>query len=173
MGYAKSPEGIYKNLQHLVDSGVVGINIEDSVINDGKRTLRSCDEFASLIVFLKRRLNEDQQSVFINVRCDTFLLNVNDKENETVKRLKLYESVGADGIFLPFIIEEKHIAQVVASTKLPLNVMVIPNLPSLDSLIELGVKRVSMGPFLQKKVYAQAKELAKKIINQHSIKSII
>ena len=60
---------------------------------------------------------------------------------------------GADGIFLPCISEEKDIAAAVSSTRLPINVMTIPGLPGFDSLNKLGVKRVSVGPFLHNKVY--------------------
>jgi 2-methylisocitrate lyase-like PEP mutase family enzyme len=100
MGYGKSPEAIYENLQKLLSAGVVGINIEDSVITEGKRSLKEPTEFASIIDFIKSKLKEKRQHLFINARCDTYLLNVKNKENETAQRLKLYESAGADGIFL-------------------------------------------------------------------------
>jgi 2-methylisocitrate lyase-like PEP mutase family enzyme len=51
--------------------------------------------------------------------------------------------------------------------------MVIPGLPALDKLNELGVKRVSMGPFLQKKMYSKLKEVAKKVIDHKSVKPIL
>lgn len=173
MGYGKSPEGIYKNVQKLLKAGVVGINIEDSTIANGDRLLKDPKEFSGLVTLIKKKLKDDKQFLFVNVRCDTFLLNVNDKESETAQRLRLYESAGADGIFLPFISDEDHISKAVACTSLPLNVMAIPALPDLGRLQQLGVKRVSMGPFLQKKTYNKAEELAKKVLEQRSIKPIL
>jgi 2-methylisocitrate lyase-like PEP mutase family enzyme len=172
MGYGKTGEAVYANLQKLLKAGVVGINIEDSVITNGKRSLKDPNEFASIITFIKNKLKRDRQSLFVNVRCDTYILDVNDKENETDHRLKIYESAGADGIFLPLISEEKNMKKAIAATRLPLNVMAIPGLPDLDTLKQLGVKRVSMGPFLYKKTYSKARELAKKVIEQRSLKSI-
>ena len=65
----------------------------------------------------------------------------------------MYEQSGADGIFLPCIIDRQDIREAVGATKLPLNVMYIPGLPDVDELEKLGVKRISMGPFLYNKVY--------------------
>lgn len=173
MGYGKTVEEVYSNLQKLIEVGVVGINIEDSTINNGVRTLKDPKEFARMMERLKTQLTNAHESLFINVRCDTFLLGVDNKQKETAQRLKSYESAGADGIFLPFISDENDIKEVTSSTKLPLNVMVIPGLPALDKLSDLGVKRVSMGPFLHSATYKKAKELAKEVIESNSVKSIL
>ena len=63
------------------------------------------------------------------------------------------EAAGADGIFLPCISAEADIAEAVNSTTLPINVMCIPGLPDFETLQILGVKRVSMGPFLFNRLY--------------------
>jgi 2-methylisocitrate lyase-like PEP mutase family enzyme len=173
MGYGKTPEAIYQNVLRVMDAGVTGINLEDSMINQGKRMLQEAEVFAGLITFLRQQLRQQKKSLFINVRCDTYLLNAKDKETESVKRLKLYEAAGADGIFLPFIHEEKHVALAVTATSLPVNVMVVPDLPDLATLNRLGVKRVSMGPFLQKKTYSKAEEIARKVYEQKNIKFIL
>jgi len=173
MGYGKSVEAIYSNLQRLIEAGVVGINIEDSTISNGTRSLKDAKDFAKMLERLKTQLVNAHESLFINLRCDTFILNVPDAVKETTERLKLYESAGADGIFLPCISKEEDIQAAVATTKLPLNVMVIPGLPSLEKMSELGVKRLSMGPFLHGATYKKAKELAKEVIESNSVKSIL
>jgi 2-methylisocitrate lyase-like PEP mutase family enzyme len=170
MGYGKTPEAIYANTQKLIEAGVVGINIEDSVITNGNRSLKDTAGFAKTVEFLRRKLDNANQELFINVRCDAYLLAM---KNEAAGRLKAYEAAGADGIFLPFISDEKDIANAIAQTKLPLNVMAMPGLPSLQQLNELGVKRVSMGPFLHNKTYSAAKELAQAVLEQYSLNSIL
>jgi 2-methylisocitrate lyase-like PEP mutase family enzyme len=170
MGYGKTDAAVYDNLRKLVDVGIAGINIEDSTISNGKRILKPADRFAQTIAFLKDKLKDAGQSLFINVRCDTFIAG---NTGETNGRMELYGSAGADGIFLPFISKKEDIANAVANTKLPINVMCIPDLPEIEELGKLGVKRVSMGPFLHNKTYAAAKELAKEVLQQGSLKSII
>ncbi len=173
MGYGKSNEAIYKNIQQLIDLGVAGINIEDSRMQGSGRVLGDADAFAQTIAHIKNGLAVQNEHLFINVRCDTFLLNVDNKLPETIRRLALYEASGADGIFLPCITSKADIAQVVSHTKLPLNVMSIPGLPAFDTLQQLGVKRVSMGPFLFNKVYGGIDALSQAITDSNSFAPIL
>ncbi|MCS3801132.1 isocitrate lyase/phosphoenolpyruvate mutase family protein [Niastella sp. OAS944] len=163
MGYGKTNEEIYANCRTLAKLGVAGINLEDSTIIPTGRTLKDASTFAQTIAFIKTKLAAEQLELFINVRCDTYILNIANKQQETAKRLSLYETAGADGIFLPLISEPADIQAAVKHTKLPINVMSIPNLPHLDTLQNLGVKRVSLGPFLFNKVYDNIATLAKAI----------
>lgn len=173
MGYGTTHEGIYANIENLLDAGVVGINIEDSEITKGVRHLKEAKAFAQTIQFITNKLSSSQQNLFVNVRSDTYLLDVKEKSKETRQRLKLYEDAGADGIFLPFINDEEDIKQAVANTKLPLNVMALPGLPDTQVLKRLGVKRLSMGPFLHSKTYNTMSDLAKKVFEMKSINPII
>jgi 2-methylisocitrate lyase-like PEP mutase family enzyme len=163
MGYGKTNDEIAANFITLAKLGVAGINIEDSTITPTGRALKDANTFAQTISHIKSKLAEEQLELFINVRCDTYILKVANKQQETAQRLSLYEVAGANGIFLPFISEPADIQAAVSQTKLPINVMCIPNLPDLDTLQELGVKRVSLGPFLFNKVYDNIATLAKAI----------
>jgi 2-methylisocitrate lyase-like PEP mutase family enzyme len=153
MGYGLTADDIYVNILSLLDLGVVGINIEDSVIHEGTRFLGASKTFAHNLETIKNRLTADNLDLFINVRCDTYLLDVKDKAKETKQRVSIYENSGANGIFLPCIREENDIQAAAQATRLPLNVMYVPGLPDLETLQALGVKRVSMGPFAFNKVY--------------------
>ena len=164
MGYGSSDKEIYENIVKLTDLGVAGINIEDSTITNTLRILGEADKFAKTIEYVKNKLVSKNIDLFINIRCDTYILNVKEKQQETSYRLKVYETAGADGIFLPCICAEDDIAEAVSYTKLPLNVMCIPGLPDFETLSRLGVKRVSMGPFLFSKVYDIASELSQEIM---------
>lgn len=173
MGYGKTKEEVFENIKKLAETGVAGINIEDSKIENSKRLLKDATEFAQMIEYVKSKLNAEKLSLFINIRCDTYLLSVKNKQAETTKRLKIYESTGADGIFLPCISNENDIAEAVSNTKLPVSVMCIPGLPGFDKLNELGVKRASMGPFLFSKAYQTAGELVQKVIDKRNFSPII
>jgi len=173
MGYGPTDESIYTNIRQLIELGVVGINIEDSAIHASTRTLKDAKQFAKTIEFIRKNLSSDGLDFFINIRCDTFILDVADKLTETLRRLKIYENIGADGIFLPCISNEDDISAVVQHTALPLNVMAIPGLPAFSQLHKLGVKRVSMGPFLFNKVYDNAGRLSQKVVLDGNISSIL
>jgi len=153
MGYGSSAAEIAENIRKLTDLGVAGINIEDSTITGSRRTLKDASSFANMIGQIRNMLWSKE--LFLNIRCDTYILNVAGKQEETRRRLRLYETAGADGIFLPCIAQEDDIRDAVSNTQLPLNVMYIPGLPDPDTLKMLGVRRLSMGPFIFNKAYQQ------------------
>ena len=172
-GYGKSDEDIYTNILKLIDLGVVGINIEDSIIHKSGRVLKNEKLFAKTVEYIKNKLGADNLNLFINIRCDTYILNVENKKQETNKRLKVYESTGADGVFLPCIATEEDIAEAISNTKLPLNVMCVPGLPDFETLNKLGVKRASMGPFLFNKVYENINGFSQAITATKSFSPIL
>lgn len=145
-GYSRDPLQIAHHIEQLADLGVVGVNIEDSII-DEKRILLSAEAFAQTIAQIKKTLTKKGIAIFLNARTDTFLLDVPDKVAVTQQRIQLYEQAGADGIFVPCITEIADIQAVVKSTTLPINVMCMPDLPDFQTLQKLGVQRVSMGNF--------------------------
>jgi 2-methylisocitrate lyase-like PEP mutase family enzyme len=153
MGYGSTADEIYGNLCRLAESGVAGINIEDSQFNKSKRILQDAGSFAEKLAHVRKKLEAGHINLFINVRCDTYFLNIPNKQQETAVRAKLYETSGADGLFLPCIVEPEDIRSAVNATQLPINVMAIPGLPDLKTLSQLGVKRLSLGGFLFNKVY--------------------
>jgi 2-methylisocitrate lyase-like PEP mutase family enzyme len=171
-GYGKDVAQILNNVIQLANLGVCGINIEDSSIKQGERSLKDPQEFALLISSLKQRLSESKKEVFINIRTDAYILNVPNKENETLTRIDLYNHSGADGIFVPCLTREEDIAEVVKRSRLPLNVMAIGGLPSFQRLNTLGVRRVSMGPFMFHKVYSQIAVLSKTMLSEDSVAAI-
>lgn len=153
-GFGSTPETIANNVMKLAGLGVVGINIEDSIVEQGKRRLRDGAMFAELLREVKAILAEAKEEVFINVRSDAFLLNVNDPLSVSLERIGHYQQAGADGIFLPCIRQKDDIQAVVASTSLPINVMCVPELACFQELSQLGVKRISMGNFVHEAMLA-------------------
>lgn len=170
-GYSSDPLKTAYNIKTLADIGVVGINIEDSKVN-GTRTLVDANSFAGYLSAIKGQLVKDQVDIFINVRTDTFLLGEEDALAETQKRASLYEVAGADGLFVPCITQNDDIQAIVSSTKLPINVMCMPNLPDFESLKALGAKRISMGNFLFDKLQADFEERLTQIQQANSFQSI-
>jgi len=173
MGYGNTDEEIADNILRLADLGVAGINLEDSTIGANGRVLKDAEVFAGTLENIKTKLATKKRELFINVRCDTYILTVANKQEETKRRLKIYEAAGADGIFLPCIASEDDIAETTNNTSLPLNVMCIPGLPGFDILQRLGVKRVSMGPFMFNKVYDTIPHLSNKIRTDNGFASLV
>ena len=170
-GYSRSPKEIANHIKRLLNLGVVGINLEDSIVRK-ERTLLNADEFSRMLSDVKTILKKEQNDVFLNVRTDTFLLGHPNVIEETKKRIRLYENAGADGIFTPCIEKISDIKEVVSCTKLPINVMCMRDLPDFNTLTELGVKRISMGNFLFDKMYSELEQTLKEILSQNTFNPI-
>jgi 2-methylisocitrate lyase-like PEP mutase family enzyme len=156
-GFGKDVDGILHNIEQLCRIGVAGINIEDSG-NTGPNPLRGVSEFKHVITDIKNFLQRKGLDLFINVRTDAYLHKVPDALDETVKRVQAYEDAGADGVFAPFICQEDDIKTVAAACKIPLNVLAMPGLPDFPTLVNLGVRRVSMGSWLYRSLQAELKK---------------
>jgi 2-methylisocitrate lyase-like PEP mutase family enzyme len=65
---------------------------------------------------------------------------------EALARGRAYADAGADGFFVPGLVNETLIARVVEQSPLPVNIMVTPSAPPARRLAELGVARISHGP---------------------------
>ncbi|MGB9990947.1 isocitrate lyase/PEP mutase family protein [Massilia sp. SM-13] len=147
-GYAESAESTAVNAQRLQALGVAGINVEDSLVIEGKRQLLPAEFLAERIAAIKRTC----PGLFINARTDTFLLGVPQALQETIARGRLYAEHGADGYFVPCITEPAAMREVSGAVTLPLNVMCMPTLPDFATLGAHGVKRISMGNFVHGKL---------------------
>jgi 2-methylisocitrate lyase-like PEP mutase family enzyme len=147
-GYGKNVQQIITNLSELAELGVVGINLEDSVVEQGQRRMLDVDTFSARLQAIRNGLIEGGISLFLNIRTDTFLLGHPDALAETITRGCKYALHGADGFFVPCVTKETDISSIVEQVPLPLNVMCMPELPSFSKLAKLGVKRISMGNFI-------------------------
>ncbi|MHA7058855.1 isocitrate lyase/PEP mutase family protein [Aquimarina sp. M1] len=170
-GYSRKPEKIVNHIKRLVALGVVGINIEDSIVKE-KRILLDANDFAKTITSISEHLEKENVDVFINVRTDTFILLQENTIEETKNRIQIYQNAGANGIFIPYIEKEEDIKTIIDSTELPVNVMCMPNLPDFDTLSKLGVKRISMGNFVFDKMYGQFEKINKDMLTHNSFTSI-
>ncbi|MBQ4836910.1 isocitrate lyase/PEP mutase family protein [Pseudoalteromonas luteoviolacea] len=170
-GFSKDPRVITDHIQQLAELGVVGINIEDSRVQN-TRSLCDKDEFADLLTQVCAQLAARDVHIFINVRCDVFLLGVENAVEEACIRAHSYQMAGANGLFFPCITAEQDISKVTRSTSLPINVMAMPELPSVAKLTELGVKRISTGNFAHMAVYERLTATLTQIKAQGSCTSL-
>jgi 2-methylisocitrate lyase-like PEP mutase family enzyme len=169
-GYSRAIDGILENITQLHEAGVAGINLEDT---GGTRQLQPVGEFEKIISAVAEHVSRKNLKLFLNIRTDAFLLGMPTALAETLQRIKTYEKSGADGIFVPCITQSSDIKEIVQATTLPVNVMLISGLPGFDELTSLGVKRISMGPFMFNKVYENLELLSKKISSDKTFSSIL
>jgi 2-methylisocitrate lyase-like PEP mutase family enzyme len=159
-GYGDDPNVLTDNLQQLIDCGVSGINIEDA---QGEEIyLRKLDG-------IKNYLAKTNQQLFINARTDGFVQKLPAPLEITLKRAKLYENAGADGLFVPGVSDPAIIREITSSTTLPVNVVGTPALSSIETLTANGIRRISMAGFLYGATYRQMGKISETIKAENSL----
>jgi 2-methylisocitrate lyase-like PEP mutase family enzyme len=171
-GYGRSAAEISSNIKRLYDLGVSGINIEDSVVTDGKRSIADAEEFAQKLRQIVEQLNRDGVKMFINLRTDSFLLGLPNALEDALGRIPVYAETGVHGLFFPCITQISDIKKIATLSKLPVNVMCMPGLPSFNELQQAGVRRVSDGPFLNTHIYKALGDVMSRINAENSFASL-
>lgn len=158
-GYSDDPKVVANNVMRLADWGVAGINLEDGR-DDPLIIARKIDA-------IRNALSKAGCDIFVNVRTDVMLLDLVEpalQVGESISRGNFYAKAGADGFFLPGILQSSDIAQVSSDIPLPLNVMAVPGLAPSVELAKLNVKRLSAGSGIAQAVWGRAGEIVAKFL---------
>ncbi|MFI0408425.1 isocitrate lyase/phosphoenolpyruvate mutase family protein [Actinomadura sp. 3N508] len=142
-GFSTRATDVAELVTELASFGIAGINLEDGR-PDG--TLAPLDHQTALIAAVKQAAPQ----VFLNARTDTFWLGDPDRD-ETLRRASAFAAAGADGIFVPGIVDDADIRAVLDAADVPLNVLFMPGKTEYERLARLGVHRVSTGSLLFRK----------------------
>ncbi len=135
-GYSADPADVAGLVAELAGHGVAGVNLEDSAAGHLMRP----EGVAATIAAIKRSSPE----VFVNARVDNFWFGEDATVDAVLARAHRYAQAGADGIFVPGVLEREDIRRLAAGIDLPLNVLAHPVL-TVAELGGLGVRRVSSG----------------------------
>ncbi|GLX78678.1 carboxyvinyl-carboxyphosphonate phosphorylmutase [Thalassotalea insulae] len=171
-GYSRNPADILANIEKLHAVGVKGINIEDSTVNNGTRSLLPTSEFVELLSTLKQGIIDKNLDIFVNVRTDPFLIGVPDALSSAIARITAYQTVDIDGIFVPCAVEHADIQLLVNCTSLPLNLLAMPDMCDFVQLQSLGVKRLSMGNWLFEKLANSYQENVSQILKSQNFSAL-
>ena len=167
-GYSTSLEELSENIKALINLGVVGLNIEDSL--EGGNGLTDVSEQCRKIETIKTTAIQCGVPIVINARTDIFLQNTTDQEvtQEAILRIKAFQNAGADCAYPIFISSYETIEVLVKETNMPLNVLLLKAVSDLKRLEEIGVSRVSVGPGLIKAALTKMKDSAISLMNYDS-----
>ena len=142
-------------VQRVLETGAVGINIEDTVRRENGR-MRDREEHAQYIADARAAADQAGVDLVINGRTDALVHGTTlfeDPLAEAVERVKLLEQAGARSVYPVGLPDGKSAAAVVAAVSVPVNVTAHPvngaKAGTLAELRELGVRRISFGPLWQ------------------------
>jgi len=166
-GYGNNLNEIIDSVKKIIATGIVGINIEDSV--DLNPNLIDEMEFCERISAIRSLSDSLGFHLVINARTDSFYTSTGsprEKLAESIKRGNKYREAGADCIFVMPVWEKETIATLVKEINAPINILSNPGIgagilpPSVRELQDLGVARLSLGSGLMKATLALIKKVA-------------
>ncbi len=174
-GYADDDEQLNENISRLLDTGIVGINIEDT--DTRTHTLHSVEVQCKKISQIRQVADERDIPLFINARTDVYIhteifATPEARVKESLYRGAAYQQAGASGFYPILMNQPLEIEQVVKQVQLPLNVITIPGIPDIQSLQDMGVARLSLGPSFLKIAVRAMKNLAEALKNQQGLEDI-
>ncbi|WP_024801540.1 isocitrate lyase/phosphoenolpyruvate mutase family protein [Nocardia sp. BMG51109] len=157
-GYGQQPERL---IEGLLAAGAIGFNLEDTVHAEGGR-LREPQEHADLVAALRRAADATGVHVVINARTDLLLRQIGDESDRVdraIARLRLAAEAGADVLYPVGVHAPDVQRRLCAELPLPVNAIGIPDQGGPGYFAELGVARVSFGPFLQRALNTEVNRL--------------
>lgn len=158
-GYGATPEEVGETVAAVLAAGAVGVNVEDSA---GGVLL----EPSVQVERLAAAREAGGADFCLNARTDTFLMGSGtpaQRLEEAVARGERYAEAGADGLFVPGLVNPEAIRVLVAGP-LPVNVMAHPGAPSVAELVALGVARISVGSGIAQAAYGVVAAAARELL---------
>lgn len=139
-GFGESASEVGETVARVLAAGAVGLNIEDAD--------RDPADLAERVAAARRAADRAGVPLFVNARTDVYLRGLGAPESrldEAVARAHRYVDAGADGIFVPGVVEPATIAALAARIPVPVNILVGAGAPPVPELGRLGVARASLG----------------------------
>jgi len=158
-GYGMDPPELVAGLR---SAGAAGCNLEDSDYTAGG--LRDPDRHAEWLRAVRQAASEDGYPLVINARIDVFLhpflagAGPGTQEElvpEALRRANAYLEAGVDCVYPITLWEADALRRFTSEVRGPVNVVRLPQAPSLAELAALGVARVSWGVLLHGEAMAR------------------
>jgi len=149
-GYAYDIKNLRDSINKVIDTGVAGINIEDSVDKEG--SLRNIEEQCERISTVREVAEERGLHLVINARIDCFLSG-NEKPlteviAQVIKRAEEYLNAGANLVYPIGVLDLETITTLRKEINAPINIMGSHRTISLKTMQDIGINRVTFGPFI-------------------------
>jgi 2-methylisocitrate lyase-like PEP mutase family enzyme len=161
-GYGMRPAEVVAALR---SAGAAGCNLEDTDHASG--SLRDPDQHAEWLSGVREAASEAGYGLVINARVDVFLApffsgagpgTQEELVPEALRRANAYLDAGVDCVYPIALWEPDPLRRFISEVRGPVNVIRLPQTPSLAELAALGVARVSWASILYRDAMARFEE---------------
>lgn len=156
-GYSADQAMLPRTVGQLAAAGAAGISIEDYL---PERGLIGVEEATDRVGQFAEAAREE--GLVVTARAENHLYDRHDLD-DTIARLQSYRAAGADVLYAPGLVDIEAIARVVREVPGPVNVLILPEGPSVGELAEAGVRRISTGGALTFAAYGALRGAAREL----------
>jgi len=144
-GFGDTPESVALTIQKAAETGIAGCSIEDYTGDPNKPIFDFNLAVERIQAACEARDNLDHDFI-ITARCDNFSAGIKELD-QTIERLKAFETAGADVLYPPGIIDLTEIKQCCSELNNPVNILLecMPTEMTIKELHDAGAKRLSLG----------------------------
>jgi len=143
-GYTRNLAKLHQNITRLIDAGAAGLNFEDSTGNEAQPLFPLAEQL-DRIRTVRAAADSAGVPLVINARVDA-LVRGSDWD-DALTRANAYLDAGASVIFMLGLGDEAAVEKAVAGVNGRVSTISGPNSVPLTRLAELGISRVSFGPY--------------------------
>ena len=141
--FADDPAGVAQTVRLAADAGLAGCSVED-YSGPESDTIYDAGLAAERVAAAAEAAHSGSRRLVLTARAEN-LIHGRDDLADTISRLQSYQEAGADVLFAPGARDLETIRELISSVDLPVNVLVLPGMPSVAELAEAGVSRISVG----------------------------
>ncbi|MGF1662903.1 MAG: isocitrate lyase/phosphoenolpyruvate mutase family protein [Kineosporiaceae bacterium] len=156
-GFADDADGVARLVHALAERGAAGLSLEDYRPGRGLLPPGEAVERVAAAADAARA-----HGLTLTARAENHLYGVTDLD-DTVERLVAYRDAGADVLYAPGLADHDMIRRVVAAVGAPVNVLLLPDGPTVSELTAAGVRRVSTGGWLARTAYGALARAAREL----------
>ena len=161
--FADDPAGVAETVRGAVDAGLAGCSVED-YSGPESDTIYDTGLAAERVAAAAEAAHAEPRKLVLTARAEN-LIHGRDDLADTVARLQSYQEAGADVLFAPGARDLATIRELISSVDLPVNVLVLPGMPSVAELAEAGVSRISVGGAFAFAAYGAAAAAARELLD--------
>jgi 2-methylisocitrate lyase-like PEP mutase family enzyme len=169
-GYGAGPDAVAATVAGVVGAGAVGVNLEDSRAGEGA-LFAVAEQAERLTAARQAAAGAGLPDLFVNARTDVFLFRIGDPDGrleDVLERARAYAAAGADGLFVPGLLDLGTLRELTSRSPLPVNAMAGPGAPTVAELAAAGVRRVSVGTAIAQAAYQVARDGAVELLRSGS-----
>jgi 2-methylisocitrate lyase-like PEP mutase family enzyme len=161
--YPDEPGGVAEAVALLSQAGAAGFSVED--YDPSTQTIDGLADATERVAVAAEAAHRRPDPMVLTGRSENHIRGVDDLD-ETIARLVAYRDAGADVVYAPGLSNLDQIEAVVKAVGIPVNVLALPNGPSVAELASVGVRRVSTGSLPAGSAYGTLLAAARELLTE-------